>query len=803
MEALMRSSLGSIALLMAFFQLTFSQTSVPPGNVSGTWKFIGSPYLVQGDITVPTDSTLTVAPGVRVVFQGHYALYIQGRLLAIGTATDPISFTVNDTTGFSNSDTTRGGWNGIRLINTPAWNDSTILSYCSLEYGKAVGPGWPSNTGGAISIGNFSKVRISNCLVAHNMAGGSLLPGGGGIGLTGANVALEGNLITGNRSTGQGGGLLLNGSNVRSMRNRFVGNTTSGQGGGVLIEGTCKLLFQGDSIASNSSLRDGGGIYAYGQREMTMEGVSVVSNVANWGGGVGVVSCTLSVSNCAFSNNIATLDGGAISANFSSLNVGASMFNANRSTSEGGGIYTHGTDLRIRSSSIVSNRAGKDTATGVGGAIYAEWGSLRLDSCSFLRDTAWTAAGLRVYNCDLRADSVLIKEHCTYSMGGGLYWAADSMIFGRPYALSLRRSSFLRNKATSTVAGAYLVQPIADTSLADVIVDQCEFRENSASVTPALTLSGTFKGLIISNSSFQQNTAGSRTSGLSFAGGARGRVFNCLFAGNHTAGGSSVGAGLSMGANSEIDIVNCTFAYNAAVSGSALSVRSGAKGRVTNSVFWRNTGMYIALATASSSGGHLDVNYCNMQSGHDSTSVSDSLSTLVWGIGNIDGDPRFKDTLAADFHLSGASHCIAAGIDSIKIDGVWTSAPATDIEGLARPGPRGTRPDMGAFEDQFTNPVGVGNQVKGARPSTYELDQNYPNPFNPSTTIRYGLPHKSTVALIVYNTLGQLVAQLVNGEQEAGYHEVQFDGRSLATGVYFYRIQAGDFVQTRRLLLLK
>ncbi len=83
------------------------------------------------------------------------------------------------------------------------------------------------------------------------------------------------------------------------------------------------------------------------------------------------------------------------------------------------------------------------------------------------------------------------------------------------------------------------------------------------------------------------------------------------------------------------------------------------------------------------------------------------------------------------------------------------------------------------------------------------LYQNYPNPFNPSTTIRYGLPNRSPVTLTVFNTLGQQVAVLQNGEQEAGYHEVRFDGSGLSSGVYFYRIQAGDFVLTRKLLILR
>jgi hypothetical protein len=93
-------------------------------------------------------------------------------------------------------------------------------------------------------------------------------------------------------------------------------------------------------------------------------------------------------------------------------------------------------------------------------------------------------------------------------------------------------------------------------------------------------------------------------------------------------------------------------------------------------------------------------------------------------------------------------------------------------------------------------------QIQAQTLSTFVLLQNYPNPFNPSTTIRYGLARRSIVTLGVYNTLGQQVAVLAKGEQEAGFHEVKFDGSAFASGVSFYRIQAGSFVQTKKLVLL-
>ena len=85
----------------------------------------------------------------------------------------------------------------------------------------------------------------------------------------------------------------------------------------------------------------------------------------------------------------------------------------------------------------------------------------------------------------------------------------------------------------------------------------------------------------------------------------------------------------------------------------------------------------------------------------------------------------------------------------------------------------------------------------------FGLAQNYPNPFNPTTTIGYSVPARSHVALSVFNTLGQQVSILQNGEQGAGYHEVTFNAKDLPSGVYFYRLQAGSFVETKRLLLMK
>jgi hypothetical protein len=118
---------------------------------------------------------------------------------------------------------------------------------------------------------------------------------------------------------------------------------------------------------------------------------------------------------------------------------------------------------------------------------------------------------------------------------------------------------------------------------------------------------------------------------------------------------------------------------------------------------------------------------------------------------------------------------------------------------------------------QVTNPAffslrllvyGMRALVEGAPPGEglpagFALAQCYPNPFNPSTTLKYALPVRLQITLRVFNTLGQEIATLVNEIQEAGYHSAEWNAGGVASGVYFYRLQAGDFVQTRKMVLLR
>ena len=110
--------------------------------------------------------------------------------------------------------------------------------------------------------------------------------------------------------------------------------------------------------------------------------------------------------------------------------------------------------------------------------------------------------------------------------------------------------------------------------------------------------------------------------------------------------------------------------------------------------------------------------------------------------------------------------------------------------------------------ESLSEPIIVENVATGIEgteglPTAIALNQNYPNPFNPATVIPYALPEAGQVRITMYDMLGREVGVLVNGKQEAGYHQVTFNASDLPSGAYFARMTTGSFVKTVRLMLVK
>ena len=114
----------------------------------------------------------------------------------------------------------------------------------------------------------------------------------------------------------------------------------------------------------------------------------------------------------------------------------------------------------------------------------------------------------------------------------------------------------------------------------------------------------------------------------------------------------------------------------------------------------------------------------------------------------------------------------------------------------------------GESSNEFSFLITGVDGLSGAIPKVFALDQNYPNPFNPTTRINFQLPVSGNVVVEVYNLKGEIVATLVDGLMQAGFHSVEWNGltstgNQISSGVYLYRIQAGDFNKVRKMIMLK
>ncbi|MBS1518012.1 MAG: SBBP repeat-containing protein, partial [Bacteroidetes bacterium] len=134
------------------------------------------------------------------------------------------------------------------------------------------------------------------------------------------------------------------------------------------------------------------------------------------------------------------------------------------------------------------------------------------------------------------------------------------------------------------------------------------------------------------------------------------------------------------------------------------------------------------------------------------------------------------------------------------ISPVWDSIKTKPVKIYVDLGNNGTIDDTVFISDTVLTKI---NNTNNEIPGNYKLYQNYPNPFNPSTMIKYEIKIDGLVTLKVYNILGTEVASLVNEVKQAGRYEAEFNGSNLGSGIYYYRLQAGDFVETKRMVLLK
>lgn len=309
------------------------------GNVSGTWS--ADTVQVIDNLLVPSNQTLTINPGVKVIFDGYYTFKVAGQIQANGLTNDSISFFVSDTTGLYSLETNEGSWAGFWFEASNPDNDSTTFEFCKFKYGKAVNSDSLYWYGGAVSLRNYSQLRFSNCSFSNNIA----YKNGGAIYCRDSDIKIEEcDFIDNAGGTaiefGYGGGVCLEYSDAKIYRNYFTKNSSTGVGGGLSFE------YSNPDIESNIFYDNfsaiGGGLGCLRSKE----GNSIVNNL--------------------FENNASTFFGGGV-AFLEAHSLFTNNTVVNNYSMYAGGLYTNAAAMPIIKNCIVWNNT---SSSPVGSQVY-------------------------------------------------------------------------------------------------------------------------------------------------------------------------------------------------------------------------------------------------------------------------------------------------------------------------------------------------------------------------------------------------------------------------------------------------
>ena len=287
--------------------------------------------------------------------------------------------------------------------------------------------------------------------------------------------------------------------------------------------------------------------------------------------------------------------------------------------------------------------------------------------------------------------------------------------------------------------------------------------------------------LVIRNNIIRENSAVEAGGIYTYNIGLESVIRNNLIAGNIC---QFNGGGLSIFGDGGL-VINNTFAHNYCDNRGGAICNRYSNASIVNSILWRDSVMSGYNEIYVEGEGTPALSYCDIMGGYD-------------GEGNLETDPLFRDAENGDFHLMATQYgfpydspCIDAGdpeVLDIVLDSLW---------GLGT-----QRSDMGAYGGGDTLQVGIPGH-NASLPYRMTLKQNYPNPFNARTTIEFELAIPAITVISVYDILGRQVDSWELGELQAGTHRFIWDSRDLPSGVYFYRVDAGIFKATKKMVLLK
>jgi len=535
-------------------------------------------------------------------------------------------------------------------------------------------------------------------------------------------------------------------------------------------------ITNGDATNETTQSRYGGGIYIGGGADPVIEGCIVDDNTASTsssekgcGGGLVIFGdgTNPTIQKCQIINNNASSGylggylgyGGDIYLFDASPTIKGNTISTNYAANEhegfGGGIYCLSTTSLIQGNTISSNTASSNSS-GKGGGIFCELSDL-------------TTIQNNVIKSNYASDQ-------NFGQGGGIYIAlSDITISGNDI------SANYASEADTGRGGGICCNG------GETIIEHNAIHSNKASDQSEGYGGGIYFNLSIPT--IKWNTI----------------YANIASTKSYTETNDppyGYGGGLYLVDCNDFTIQNNTLYknandlesqwYDAGGSGMYISSWSGSN-IIKDNIFARHNSSNSDHLSMYSEPAGLEVTYSCFYNPNGFSGQNATLTNCMFQT-----DPLFVDEYNGDFHLSAYSPCIDAG------------DPSSDYSN--EPEPNGDRINMGAYGNTSEAAVAVLEFIEEndeiAVPKQFGLKQNYPNPFNSTTTIKYGIPEASDVTVKIYNILGQEVKSWNFVRQKPGYYEILWNGtgrygQPISTGLHLYIISAGDFVKTKKILLLK
>ncbi|MBU0520548.1 T9SS type A sorting domain-containing protein [bacterium] len=746
-----------------------SYTITVSGNVSGVWY--ADTVKVVGEIVVPSWQSLTINPGVEVLFMGNYKLIVQSSatLHAVGTEWDPIRF---DSYYYGQY------WHGIRLLYA---SNNSRLENCTIKHAYA--SGYDTNGGGvqidhcsptivgcqfddckALTDGgaiwaSYSNSEIAFCsftncfgdddcgaiyfaygsptIHANYIANNHADDWCGAVWLVNCNVTFTNNTLTGNWSGDDGGGITLTNTSGIINKNTITNNSTNDWGGGICCENST-VTIEDNLIIGNHAADDGGGIVLRSNSVATVRRNTIASNTTSQTGGG--ISC-LSPNNIIEDNDI---------------------FN-NTSSSHGAGVYSVYTGNTFRRNFIAYNTTG---SSATGGGLYLSASSQTLEDNIISHNAAQNGGGVYIYSSStvnlLRNN---VAHNTAWSNAGGIYYSGSSGLFNK---------NTVRNNSGVSTGGVYFAS-------STINIENSIIRGNSWGQIGGYPGSVTY-----SNIEGGWYGVGNMDADPMFATTAQphGDLLwgsPCIDAGDPYDPYDPDNTRIDMGANFYdqskpvrilatpydaplliqtyggsfnflITVSNCTWSPLYATIWCDITIPDG-------SIY----GPVIGPVTVTTSP-NLNVNRIRTQ----------------WIPSDFpNGRYTFNAFVTSGWETSSDSFTFTK--QGSTLDAVSGGALNTGE----------------AFEEISMDFVDT------QTPDNYAVLGAYPNPFNPTTELSYELRVAGSVLLNVYDIQGREVARLVEGFKEPGQHYARFDGTGLASGVYLYRLSSSDGVITRKMILQK